>query len=385
MARALVEPTTLPVKIRKMLRAQCDNEWDRVTVDDDGSYLVHNNALQARKFVFGPSPLQQPEGGSFNGRTPGFSPADAGSSPVPSTPVALADAVTDLDTKPQRTRWQPPPERPLPVTEDKPKPKPKRQPARRRKEPDPEVRALASLIGSKAPEQGGVTIVPATAVPEAARPKGDPRDQVLVDEAIGVAPDWASVDVGIAAFKLSELCRNGLPDGIAFTVSPEVLALYGMDMELVGSAVRHPERVEVRPETAKKKYPILAFHRGDITTILGMRLPKSPQIIAAYAQSRLEPDGYLMPRSNSGGGGARKAQGLPKNPRQVIGQLRAAGAMVDEDAMAAGEKQAEVTFRDQQLGKISIDANTPRATSESDYQRMLRKINGIKERHGAAV
>src|SRR3954471_4538738 len=34
-----------------MLKEQCDGEWERVTVDHDGSFVVHNNALTARRFL----------------------------------------------------------------------------------------------------------------------------------------------------------------------------------------------------------------------------------------------------------------------------------------------------------------------------------------------
>jgi hypothetical protein len=376
----------MPAAVRRVLKMQCDGDWSRVTVDDDGSFLVHNNALQAQRFLG--------QGGSSNGRTPGFSPANAGSTPAPPavlrTPPARAQAAPAPaspgqvpepypdEPEPPRTRWQPPPAEPL-LTETKPKRR--KQPAPAKKAVDPQLAALATMIGSEAAPK----IIPGVSVVELPKDERTDGSGRLFDQGIGEAPDWATVNVDLAAYRLQERCRRGLPESIAFTVHPEVMALYGVDWELTKSAVRNPERVEVRPETRQKKYPILAFYRGDIEVILGMRLPKSPAIIAIYVGSRLEADTHHVGSGKSGGGGARKTQGLPKNPRQVVNQLRSAGAVIQDEGSWFGEKQTGVTFRGQDLGKINVDPNTARSVCETDYQRVLRRINGIKEREGVAV
>lgn len=349
MTRALVMPKALPVKVRQMLRVQCDGDWDRVTQDHDGSYVVHNNALQAQRFVAA-------GGGSSNGRTPGLSPANGGSTPSPPAP-------------PPAPRAKP---RGLP-------PRKHKRPAAPRRPANAQLTALATLVGSQAPGfEPGVRVIPAPK-PEAPEP-----EEKLVSVGVGEAPDWAQLDVGLAAYKLQERCRNGLPDSIAFEIKPDVLALYGMDMSLIESAVRNPERVEVRPETKGKKYPILGFYRGDIMAVVGMRLPNRPAIIAAYASSKLEPD--TTPRAGgTGGGGAKKSSGLPGTVNAAIRQLRAHGAELPDEGPMFGDRTAEVKFRGQSLGQISLGDHVPKATVQSDYQRMLRKINGIKDRQGVAV
>jgi hypothetical protein len=62
-------------------------------------------------------------------------------------------------------------------------------------------------------------------------------------------------------------------------VSDDVLATTGFVTEDVDAALRNPSRVEIRPESWEKtkRYPVLAFYRGDVQVILGMRTPTKPR------------------------------------------------------------------------------------------------------------
>jgi hypothetical protein len=172
------------------------------------------------------------------------------------------------------------------------------------------------------------------------------------------------------------LCKDGLPDGLGYTVKEDVLALYGIDLDLLDGAVRHPERVEIRPESHNKdkRYCILAFYRGDLEIIMGMRNPATPAVIAAYASSRLEHDTHRV--GHTGGGGAKTGpSGLPKTSKQVATRLRAMGAEVEVDMR---QKTTMVVYKEQELGQIATDGD--RKTAENDYQRIQRKMAAIDRR-----
>lgn len=180
--------------------------------------------------------------------------------------------------------------------------------------------------------------------------------------------------------RLLELCRGGLPDRFQYSFLPDVLALYGVDQQLLDGALRGPDRVEIRPESFEKdkRYCVLAFYRGDIEVILGMRQPATPKVIAVYAASRLEHDTHRV--GHTGGGGSRSSgvSGLPKSARQVAHKLRALGGRELEVELSITEDFVPVTYKGQELGKIAT--NGDRKTSEQDFQRIQRKMAAIDRR-----
>lgn len=177
---------------------------------------------------------------------------------------------------------------------------------------------------------------------------------------------------------LLDLCKDGLPMNLGYDFKEDVLAMYGLDHDLLEAALRNPERVEIRPEThtQDKRYCILGFYRGDLEIILGMRSPSTPRVIAAYAGSRLAHDTHRPGVSGgSGGSKATAPKGLPKSSRQVATRLRARGALVTLDMV---EDTTEVHYKDQMLGRIAC--NGDRATCEADYQRTIRRMEAIDRR-----
>lgn len=174
---------------------------------------------------------------------------------------------------------------------------------------------------------------------------------------------------------LLDLCSRGLPEHLEYSFKPDVLALYGIDFDLLDAVLRHPERVELRPESFNKdkRYTVLAFYRGDLEVILGMKHVARPAVIAAYASSRLEHDTHRV--GHTGGGGSRKTSGLPSSPKQMATRLRAIGCEVEIDER---QKTAPVTYKGQELGRVTCQGL--KETVQSDYQRIVRKVAAIDQR-----
>ena len=190
----------------------------------------------------------------------------------------------------------------------------------------------------------------------------------------------SDADLDSTAYQLLIKCMNGLPDEYGYDFKEDVLATAGFKQEDVDAALRAPHRVEIRPESwdREKRYPILGFHRGDVSVILGMLTPAKPRVIAAYWTSLLESDTHRV--NHIGGGGSKKSAGLPTNPGQVMVRLRAAGCEIPEPV---DEKPVDVTYKGQSLGKIMTARTTTKITAQSDYQRTLRKMQAIDRRETA--
>jgi transcriptional regulator with XRE-family HTH domain/uncharacterized coiled-coil protein SlyX len=191
---------------------------------------------------------------------------------------------------------------------------------------------------------------------------------------------WSDDELQATAYQLLVKCMDGLPENIAFDYKDDVLATAGFVEEDVIAAVRHPSRVEIRPESwdKEKRYPILGFHKGDCMVVVGMRQPSTPRVIAAYWTSLLSADRHTVNRH--GGGGAKKKVGLPSTPTATISRLTGMGAEIEGDPVLS--KTVKVTYKGQDLGKISCGAVT-KSVVESDYQRCLRKMQAIDRRQEA--
>lgn len=161
-----------------------------------------------------------------------------------------------------------------------------------------------------------------------------------------------------------------------FVYLPEVLDLAGLDQDQVESAVRHPERVTIRPESTTKGYPVLGFHRGDMQAILGFRDQMKPAVIAAYWQPIGLADGYHVDRH--GGGGAKKSSGLPTTVRASVKALRQRGFEIPEEWERATQP-VEVCYQGQTLGKMKVHLANKQQV-QGDYQRLLRQAHAIDRR-----
>ncbi len=290
-------------------------------------------------------------------------------------PKVYTRAAGRLPRAPQKARAVEPPSPPPPPAVPAP---PKKAPApKARLRTKVPLEALAALInyGEVAPKPAPppITVVKAPPRPQ---PVDDTRTSPLPDPEVVRNFDWDRVNLDDTAAKLRDLMKDGVPPAIRYTYKDDVLAVFGLTIDLMEGALRHPERVEIRPESFNKdkRYPVLAFHRGDVQVILGLRQPVTPKVIAAYAISRLQHDTHRV--GHTGGGGSKNGtKGLPSNPRQVVTQLRARGAKVELNPLTEGSP-VEVFYKGQSMGKIST-GTVPRSTAEGDYQRTLRRMAAL--------
>jgi hypothetical protein len=242
-----------------------------------------------------------------------------------------------------------------------------------------ELKALAALLNNgvvtEKPAPPPITVVQA---PPRPAPVDETRQSPMPAADVIRNFDWDKVDLDATAIKLRDLMKDGVPDAIRYTYKDDVLLVFGLTTELMDGALRQPERVEIRPESfdKDKRYPVLAFHRGDVQVILGLRQPVTPRVIAAYAISRLQHDTHRV--GYTGGGGSKGDKGLPTTPRQVVTRLRAQGAKVELNPLQEGSP-VEVFYQDKSVGKIST-GTVPRATCQSDYQRVLRRMAAMDSR-----
>jgi hypothetical protein len=337
--KRLVSPREIPLVIRRTLVVQCDGEWERVTTDGAGGFIVHNNAMKAAAYV-------------------------AGTTPVFQEPLATAPPLSKQDP------WYPPRVSTRKLREPVVKPK--------KVASNAEVRALAHVLSGESNRriQPGVNVVSADRVFR-------PNEWLTSFETD--APEWTTLSdeaLDLTSYELFLTCQNGLPAETAFVYHPDVLALHGFGdaEEEIRATLRQPSRVEIRPETAKKRYPVLGFWRGDVNVILGLQRPSQPAVIAAYYDSLLAHDTHRV--NSHGGGGSRGEDGIPKTPQAVARRLRQLGAEVDTANPRA--TSTKVIFRGQDLGAISLGSSVNRATCQQDWQRMQRKIHAITQREGAA-
>lgn len=340
------ELSHLSLDMRRMIRAQCGKDWRRVTVDArNGSVVVHNSprpdglrlapttkrAAPARRTTPAPAPLSAPAEQTIV-------------VPVPPRPVsprmAPAFRATPPPPSPPRVFQQEPPA-PLPQT-----------PVRFSALQEPALR-------------------PARQAPDA---PVSPQWILLP----GQNPDsWTGEQFEQNAWRLQARISKGVGPDMALKFFDEVTALHGVDLDMVESVVRQADKVTVDGSTATRKYPVLHFQRGDVLVVVGFR-QDTPLIMAAYFSG---PGMSGIPTGHgnrgAGGGGARKATGLPTSVNAVVTRLRSCGAEVKEDP---GGNTAEVWFAQQSLGKIQTGIRATKDTCRSDYQRCIRKIDSIQQK-----
>lgn len=307
----------LPAAMRKLVSEQCEGDWRRLTRSPDGSVTIHNQPQFSR--------VELPPAVPRKRRA--------------SVVMGKAAATPPLMEAPS-----------IPV---------------------------------RAPEQSSPPPPPATFMP-AATPHAEPErpsdaEEVrLLGDPNGAQWDWFTKDderLMRGAHALAMRCANGIPSGVRVKLHRKVLETYGLDFDDANAVMRHPMRVTIAPETKEKKYPVLRFTRGDVQTVVGFQRLDQPAVIAIYVGNWVADN--ESNNGGSGGGGSRKESGPPKTPSDVIKRLVRLGAYVTVDR--DGET-AVVKYHDQELGKISVKAATPRATCDSDWNRMQRKIGAINAR-----
>lgn len=175
------------------------------------------------------------------------------------------------------------------------------------------------------------------------------------------------------AYAVQQECLHGIPPQVPVVVYSEVLAMTGVDLDAAEGVVRQPERVVIAEQTKTAGYPVLRFVKGDAMVVVGFR-SDHPSIIAVYFDPKLVPVTYTRP-ARQAGGGSRARQGVPTSPLQLVNRLQDLGAVLDGD-----QDRPVVTFEGQALGQVQLGAKATKASLDSDYQRMQRKIDAIRRR-----
>ncbi len=386
--------------LRKAVTEACGGDFSRLRQEDDGSITVLNHAakhppdLKPRARV---RPAGQPVKKASVKRAPvkgavAKAPAEKASAPraprrsapVSSPPAGFGGGGVVAQAVGARAKAV----MPRHLSSPEVLPHTARNPVAERalREPDvgPEALQQPVLRGGRAPEvkKSTVRVVRAERAPVVRR--APTLDRVVPPE-FDIREAWENLDVEKSASKMLTVCRQGLPAVLPLDLHSDVLALQKLNADLVISSVRNPHFVEIAGKDTKDKgYPILRFYRGDVMTVVGMREAQFPTVIATYATSRLDADEHRAGTSKGvgsrGGGGARKAHGLPGTPNAVMNRLRPSGVDFNFDELH--DTVASVMYRGQELGKLKL-VGSDRKQCESDYQRILRKVDAIQRREAA--
>ena len=347
----------VPPIVRQHLKDQCDGDWDRVSVDGKGSFHVANSARAAMD--------------TYAQRLAAMSTGPAPPAPVPE------------ERKPESRQQDHPAPVPAPAATPAPATKaPSRSVVRRKLRTVVDPKALVALVSGPEHVEEEAPRSEVNIVSAPARPRVE-QTKFLEADLTRHTLDIDSIALTRSANSLRDKFQHGVPGNIRPSYKDEVLEVWAVTVDMMEGTLRHPERVEIRPETydETKRYPVLGFHRGDMVVILGLKYPATPAVIAAYASAKLMHDTHRV--GHTGGGGAKAKAGLPKTAREVIKTLKDRGCKIEVDELS--DKPVEVSYKGESLGKISTASNTPRATAEGDYQRTIRKMHALDRREGVSA
>lgn len=359
-ARLLDAPKVLLAHAREVT----DGDWSRVTWEN-GQLTIHNQAPKVQK---PPRPSAK--------KAEKKAAKKAAPAPKPERKLAVVEDPRNLEPESHPKVYEQ--KLPQPKQEKLPKhltPEPVRM---RQTRPAPEPAPIAEPPKTTPTVRDRLSDAERRAAQQMRAPLK--KYDMPVPKGFRIEDAWENLDIDRVASSMLEACRKGLPMSLPLNLHPDVLALEGLQEDLVVASVRKPHHVEIAGmETKEKGFVVLRFYRGDITTVVGMRDQGFPMIIATYAISILSHDTHRVGTSKGGGGGggARRQSGLPRTPAAVQKRLVGAGAEVRYDELHGGNT-AEVFYRGQSLGKMSMTKRG--ADCESDYQRMIRKMEAIARR-----
>ena len=347
----------LPLAHRRVIAAQCEGDWLRCTHDADGGITIHNRPQMTRTEL------------TPSGETARVLKRRGVSVPkAPKTPLRRVHLVNDRKATVDRSKVAIPPAIPRMVP---PEPLPSTAVVQ---EPAPFTPAFSSgSVVAWSSDQTKV-IDSATKIRILPGPLSNGRGilEEPKDEALWRVENGWEDTIGYVA----QRCATGVPPECDLQVHQGVLAMWGIDLNLIESVARNPEHVVIAPESFEKKYPVIRFRRGDVLTVIGFQRPRTPSIIAAYVSAKLIPDDHKTQRM-TGGGGARKREGVPTRPSALIRALQELGAQLDIDLTT---NRAVVTYQGNNLGQIEVGERVAKDTCTSSYQRMQRKIHAIAAR-----
>jgi hypothetical protein len=315
----------LPRAILTLLREQSEGDWRRVTLDADGSVVIHN---QPQTFRTELPPVRRP------------------AKKLRPVPKALREHIGV--------------EKPAPVERE----------VLVMPDASPVIPVERTLPPPEVPKKERV---PKTEVPRFKRPTFDR----IVLPGINGEKDWVGADLESTFYELSRQLQGGLPDSAGLGFHGDVLSLDGIDLKMVEDVVRRPARVEIAPEGYRKGHGILRFHRGDVCVAVGFRDPHRPLIIAAYVTAEAMNQYLKFSDAGVGGGGNKEKGGLPTNPGALVKRLRSLGATV---VYSEDQKTATIKYEGEDFGKVNTSGIYTKQGVASDWNRMQRKINARARR-----
>jgi hypothetical protein len=320
--------STLKMTQRRALMTQCDNQLERVVVDGPGEWTVYNSTDLAAKVIARRDRKHV--------------------QPAPNRVVLSSEPLTAAPPSP---------------------PAAPKQPRRIKEAPAPPVTPPVLLRP-----------VPVARFTQPTHPTRSDRGPVSTRHGVpGDDFDWRAVPLEPMATQLADHYRPGLPYPLSYSYHDDVLALQGVDIESADAAVRAPQRVEIRPETSSKGYPVLMFVRGDVQVVMGFRNPLRPVVIAAYWTALLVHDVDRPGYSSGMAGGGRREKGhtSPGTVPKLVQSLKARGCELEWDLLTT--KPVEVTYLGEKLGKIPVDKQARRDV-QFTWSRILNKILAIDRR-----
>ncbi len=330
----VVNPTTptfvraLPPQVRALLSQRCGGDWSRVTQEPDGSVIVHNHPQSIQRRMATARTVELPPEGE--------------------TRTQIKNGAKKAAKKPT--------------------PKPPQVPAVTPATPKPRAKKAAKKAAPPSFSEPSVPVPLAAApVPPPVPAQREPQWQVLP----GSGEEQDPEKLAGAVYTLAQVCANGLPPEYPVTFHEDVLALSFVNPDEAETAMRHPERVVVAEQSREKGYPVLRFHKGSVTVVVGFKSRTTPSIIAVYYAETIARNG----EGAAGGGGKRQGMGVPKTTSQLIKALRELGVEFDTE-----EEHPVVTFAGNDLGKITLTRVRQKAEVESDWQRIQRKVAAIRNR-----
>lgn len=328
--------------LKRIIQSDCGGEWARVVAFPDDSYVVYNTPQKASQ-MRGKSgamvrTILKPTGGK---KQPPKKKAAPKQSTGP-TPLVIRDrkVLARVPTLPTpQAHQEPPHEKVIDLRET------------------PEPRTI----------KPGITVFQQPVEARESRQTWVPGTKEV---------DWSIIDLDASCTALLHRFRDGYPEELGFWYYKDVLAMNGLDFDGVEAALRHPDRVEIRPESygGGKGYPVLGFYRGDVRVIVGFREPSRPMIIDTRFSIKTQPaarDGV----TDGGGGGAKKDTGLPKTITQLRKRLAQAGA---ELTTAKDGKSFDVCYHGQHLRKVEETLTRQEITTV--WQQLTRRMNGIEQK-----
>lgn len=347
----------LPAEVRRQILDRAGGDWSRVTVEA-GVITVHNRPQQDGVSKAEEPPQAPPE----QVEPPSDDPPPVALPRRPRPPRSPAGTLDGIPFWPAIT-----PALPLPPGAEPPE-----------EEPAPPV-TLAFLAPGE--EQPPPVQLPRTRPLVSSVPPRFARPEVYTAPPAGPSycerPGTGNHDplaYGGSASELAHVVASGIGPGPTLLIQQSVVDLGTIDLDTIENIVRYADRVEVDGSSATRRYPALRFFRGGAMIVVGFRERSRPMVLAAYIRGGYpgrQADPPVAMRSS-----APASERPPSKPEQLLPRLEDLGAAHEE--LGPTTVNVLITFKGVELGRVNIGPTATRASVQSDYLRMKRKIEAIK-------